>query len=548
MNNQNDDYLPSLLQEFQGTENAEGQLSEYQKVKLGNLGLMTPMSNTLTTDFEQMTLDTSPKESLVNQKNCLIIDTIDEQEENIFKLQVQGTINAQKHQSFKVPKEQKRKSPKHKTCQPLLTEPINQGIQENQDAILEMQSPSSNDTPSLNAQTLQLIKELWNSEKNESEYFQDIIDGHSIPQGLSYDYSYLNQPFYSPPLLESQSPQVKFEPDIEMDLYVTSLVDQLWGNQIVSRKLQKMLEQGTQEQKELITYKLERISPQIQKDVFGNYVVQKIFECTNQKLQLRMFNKLKSHFYDLSKNNFGCRVMQKLIEYTYNREDLQLIVLQQLQSNMRSLIYDLNGNYVIFKMLETYDKLKMEFLIPIVEESFNYMGQQIYGCKIIHKVIQQYTPQQISRIIRLSVQNYNILSQTEYGNYVLQHILQHWKPSQEKGYLVQLVIQQFYQLSVNKYASNTVERALEVLGKQELIAIMNWLLSRNPNQYSSNFVILANHQYANYVIKKFLVLSDHSVQKYISDHLQQNQSELTAIKSTVHGQRIYSLLEKSIQQ
>lgn len=40
---------------------------------------------------------------------------------------------------------------------------------------------------------------------------------------------------------------------------------------------------------------------------------------------------------------------------------------------MRSLIYDLNGNYVIFKMLETYDKLKMEFLIPIVEESvFNF--------------------------------------------------------------------------------------------------------------------------------------------------------------------------------
>ncbi|CAD8078678.1 unnamed protein product [Paramecium sonneborni] len=546
MNKQNDDYLPSLLKEFQGTENAEGQSSEQQKVKLGNLGLMTPMSNTLTTDFEQMTLDTSPKESLIIQNNLLNIDSIDEQEEAIYKLQVQGTLNVQKHQSFKVPKEQKRKSPKHKTCQPQLTEPLKQEIDENQDAILEMHSPSSNDTPQLNAQTLQLIKEVWNSEKNETEYFQDIIDGHSIPQGLQYEFNYLNQPIYSP-LLESQSPQVQFEPDIEMDLYITSLVDQLWGNQIVSRKLQKMLESGTLEQKELISQKLERISPQIEKDVFGNYVVQKIFECTNQKLQLRMFNKLKSHFYDLSKNNFGCRVMQKLIEYTYNREDLQLIVLQQLQSNMRSLIYDLNGNYVIFKMLETYDKLKMEFLIPIVEESFNYMGQQIYGCKIIHKIIQQYSPQQISRIIRLSVQNYSVLSQTEYGNYVLQHILQYWKPSQEKGYLVQLVIQQFYQLSINKYASNTVERALEVLGKQELLAIMKWLLCLSPNQYSSNFVVLANHQYANYVIKKFLVLSDHSVQRYISDHLSQNQLELTAIKSTVHGQRIYSLLEKQIQ-
>lgn len=36
---------------------------------------------------------------------------------------------------------------------------------------------------------------------------------------------------------------------------------------------------------------------------------------------------------------------------------------------MRSLIYDSNGNYVIFKMLESYDKSKMEFIIPIVEES-----------------------------------------------------------------------------------------------------------------------------------------------------------------------------------
>lgn len=34
-----------------------------------------------------------------------------------------------------------------------------------------------------------------------------------------------------------------------------------------------MLESGTGEQKELIVQKLERISPQIQKDVFGNYVV-----------------------------------------------------------------------------------------------------------------------------------------------------------------------------------------------------------------------------------------------------------------------------------
>ncbi|CAK86282.1 unnamed protein product (macronuclear) [Paramecium tetraurelia] len=529
MNTTLSDSLPSLPNDFQGTENGEGQLSDQQKVKLGNLGMMTPMSNTLTYDFEQITLDTSPKESVVNHKNYENIDTINEQEENKCKLQ--------KYQSFKVAKDQIRKSPKHKTYQPQQTVPQLELGEQNLETHTDQQSP---DTSSMNAQTLKFIKELWNSEKSETEYFKEIVD-QKIP---IVDYKIPTLNIYTP-LMDCNSPM--YEPDIEMDLYITSLVDSLWGNQIVSRKLQKMLETGSNDQKELIVQKLERVSPQVEKDIFGNYVVQKIFECTNNKLQQRMFTKLKPHFYDLSKNAFGCRVMQKLIEYTYNRNDLQILVLQQLQSNMRSLVYDLNGNYVIFKMLETFDKFKMEFMIPIVEESFNYMGQQIYGCKIIHKIIQQYSQQQITKIIRLSVQNYNILSQTEYGNYVLQHILQYWIPSQEKFHLVQLVLQQFFQLSINKYASNTVERALEAIGKQELVSIMKWLLCRSPNQYTSNFVVLSNHQYANYVIKKFLVLSDHNVLKYISDHLYQNQSEFTAIKSTVHGQRINSFLDKQIQ-
>ncbi|CAD8067385.1 unnamed protein product [Paramecium primaurelia] len=530
MNNSLGDTLASLSNDFQGTENVEGQLSDQQKVKFVNLDMMTPMSNTLTYDFEQTTLDTSPKQSIVNLINYENIDTINVQEENKYKLQ--------KYQSFKLSQDQIRKSSKHNTYQPQQTmSQLNIGGQ-NFDTDINQQSP---ETSPMNAQTLKFIKELWNSEKNETEYFKDIVNDQKIPI-IEYKIPSLN--IYSP-LMDCNSPI--YEPDIEMDLYITSLVDSLWGNQIISRKLQKMLETGSNEQKELIVQKLERHSPQIEQDIFGNYVVQKIFECTNNKLQYRIFIKLKPHFYDLSKNTFGCRVMQKLIEYTYNRNDLQLLVLQQLQSNMKSLIYNQNGNYVILKMLETFDKQKMKFMIPLIEESFNYMGQQIYGCKIIHKIIQQYSQQQITKIIRSSIQNYHILSQTEYGNYVLQHILQYWITSQEKILLVQLVLQQFFQLSINKYASNTVERALEAINKEDLISIMKWLLCRSPNQYTSNFVVLANHQYANYVIKKFLILSDHNVLKYISDHLNQNQSEQIAIQSTVHGQRINSFLDKQIQ-
>jgi len=46
---------------------------------------------------------------------------------------------------------------------------------------------------------------------------------------------------------------------------------------------------------------------------------------------------------------------------------------------MRSLIYDLNGNYVIFKMLETFDKLKMKFMIPLIEESVFHINYYFHS-------------------------------------------------------------------------------------------------------------------------------------------------------------------------
>lgn len=48
---------------------------------------------------------------------------------------------------------------------------------------------------------------------------------------------------------------------------------------------------------------------QYAKDIFGNYIVQKVIEKGTQQQKLRLFNKLRSHFYDLSKHNFGCRVI-----------------------------------------------------------------------------------------------------------------------------------------------------------------------------------------------------------------------------------------------
>lgn len=47
-------------------------------------------------------------------------------------------------------------------------------------------------------------------------------------------------------------------------------------------------------------------------DVFGNYVIQKLFEHGNQVQKRILAEQMKNHVNDLSLQPYGCRVVQKV--------------------------------------------------------------------------------------------------------------------------------------------------------------------------------------------------------------------------------------------
>jgi mRNA-binding protein PUF3 len=51
---------------------------------------------------------------------------------------------------------------------------------------------------------------------------------------------------------------------------------------------------------------------QLMTDVFGNYVVQKLFEHGNQTQKKILANQMKGHVLALSTQMYGCRVVQKV--------------------------------------------------------------------------------------------------------------------------------------------------------------------------------------------------------------------------------------------
>ena len=85
------------------------------------------------------------------------------------------------------------------------------------------------------------------------------------------------------------------------------------GDQHGSRFIQQKLESATSDEKEII---FNEIVPhnalQLVQDVFGNYVIQKLFEYGTQIQKTALANTMDGHVLQLSLQMYGCRVVQKV--------------------------------------------------------------------------------------------------------------------------------------------------------------------------------------------------------------------------------------------
>ncbi|CAD8103511.1 unnamed protein product [Paramecium sonneborni] len=331
--------------------------------------------------------------------------------------------------------------------------------------------------------------------------------------------------------------------EINDDMQLTYDLDNMCGNQVLSRKVQKIFENGKPDQKELIFNKVERSCVQFSKDVFGNYVMQKIFEKGSAIQQLRLFNKIRPHAYELSKNNFGCRVIQKIIEIIQNNESLQNQFIDSIRLQIKSLLYDSSGNYVILKCLEVLQRDKIEFFLQPIEDSTLFLCSSQYGCKILLKTLELFSPTQTDKIMNTCLLHQQNLCQQEFGNHILQFAI---KNSNYQPFVVNFVLSNFEKLCMNKYASNTVEKVVEASTNEVKQQIISILISKSQLNGFNTFVNLSVNPFGNYVMKKMIIMSNHNILQPLIDILRQDQYLITAIRSSDFGQRIFQLIEKTL--
>jgi len=351
-----------------------------------------------------------------------------------------------------------------------------------------------------------------------------------------------------------------------------------------SRFIQQRLEIASDAERLLV---LSEVLPSVQRlrnDVFGNYVVQKLFDHGNNEIKSELKSTLEGEMLSLSTQMYGCRVVQKALECV-EEEDL-LPLLKEFRGHVITCIHDQNGNHVIQKCIEVISK-KVNMLRQnggprhendengdvknTVEqckshgaEQLNYFEHEMqlivncvlgtaanlschpYGCRVLQRILEHCTDDLKTRALDTIRKSHRVLLDDQYGNYVIQHVLQFGRDDDRDSILGIVVESGLLELSRQKFASNVVEKLLKYGNGRMRNRIVREMLKvvegkgtsassvgggdgngNGKNNGSSVVLLMVRDAYANYVVQTTLDVVPEGEEKILLlEELNRNSSLL----------------------
>jgi len=318
-----------------------------------------------------------------------------------------------------------------------------------------------------------------------------------------------------------------------------------------SRFIQQRLEVADANEKDAVMDEIVPAIKELQNDVFGNYVVQKLYEFGTPKMKKDLKGTLKGNMLLLSLQMYGCRVVQKALE-SLDYEDL-CELLQEFDSYVLTCIQDQNGNHVMQKCIEvmsvksrnaetTTGELglstamagKIQFIVDDVLVNVKTLCCHPYGCRVLQRMLEHCVPRQKMATLDKIQLCHRALLDDQYGNYVIQHVLQYGREVDRDSLLKIIVENDLLKLSRQKFASNVVEKLLKYGNSNQRNAIVREMLKvvnegggGQEGAGSSVVLLMVRDAYANYVVQTAIdVVPEGNEKRMLLEELKANEMQL----------------------
>ncbi|TMW56549.1 hypothetical protein Poli38472_006559 [Pythium oligandrum] len=322
------------------------------------------------------------------------------------------------------------------------------------------------------------------------------------------------------------------------------------GSRFIQQRLEKADEQARSEAfAEIFPHALLLMT-----DVFGNYVIQKLFDHGSVEQQRLLVNQMKKNMVSLALQVYGCRVIQKALEVTQVEE--QLVLIRELKNHVLKCVVDQNGNHVLQKCIEAASWKKggvrvfgserrvtgedIQFIIDDFVGQAAALSMHAYGCRVIQRVLEHCAHDQIRPIVNEIIFKCRDLVKDQFGNYVVQHVIVHGE-LEHRNIVMQTICPEIAKWSQHKYASNVVEACLEQATDQEIAQIVNFILECDESGASCALLPMMKHMYGNYVVQKLLDKASDQDRHRIECIIRHNADYL---KRFTYGKHVLSRLER----
>ncbi|KAK2982340.1 hypothetical protein RJ640_009037 [Escallonia rubra] len=246
------------------------------------------------------------------------------------------------------------------------------------------------------------------------------------------------------------------------------------------------------------------------KDQYGCRFLQRMFdEGTPQDVQI-IFNEIIGHVVELTINPFGNYLMQKLLEVSNAEQRMQILLMVTKEpGELVRISLNTHGPAItVSPRPGPFNGIRNFIFVAAAKYCVDIATHQ-HGCCVLQRCISHSSGKHQENLVAEISTNGLLLAQDAFGNYVVQYILE-LKISYATSKLVSQFEGNFVHLSTQKFSSHVVEKCLAVLSHEVRSKIIHELLSAN------HFEQLLQDPHANYVVQTALRVSEEQDVSYVA--------------------------------
>ena len=262
-----------------------------------------------------------------------------------------------------------------------------------------------------------------------------------------------------------------------------------------AKEVEKILKHSPNE---CINILLEHINTSLTKimiHLYGNYFCQKVIQISSPEQITTMLTLIANDFPQIAKDYSGTHVLQALLDVISTQEQRDLIM-QSIKGKELEMSYDANATHVIQKIIQCIPEDQREQLNVIIIDNIHQLSQDANGICLVKKYIANNTLHENKiKISNVLINKCLSIAQNPYGNYAIQYVLEEWK-SEDCGEIIDIIIDNIFELSKQKFSSNVVEKTIELIDVTRKEKIISKILDENCIN------VLIRNKFGKYVVQK----------------------------------------------